>query len=333
MRAAEARLEALRAEHYAAGDALHDKQGAFYAANAEVTRLEQQLSFARESETRIGQQVAQLTETIAAITGQESALADERATAEAARESARGRPRGSAEGGAGRAGGVACARVGRAGCRGGARGAPAVHRRIRTGTARRRDAPRQRGARTVRSRRAQVASRTGARGHRRPGHRFHPRARGAVRAGERRPRGQAGSARHAPEDRRDRCRFASAKPPTRGSATAKRSATSRRASRRSRRCRPRSVTARTSTAGSPIIGLERRPPPLADARHRGGMGRRARSDPARAVVGARARSSRRSDRLGRRRRAAAAAHRGLYASAGAPCAALRKATRCSRRCG
>ena len=60
MRAAEARLEALRTEHYAAGDALHDKQGAFYAANAEVTRLEQQLSFARESETRIAQQVAQL---------------------------------------------------------------------------------------------------------------------------------------------------------------------------------------------------------------------------------------------------------------------------------
>ena len=88
IRAAEARVEALRAEHYTAGDALHDKQGGFYAANAEVTRLEQQLSFARESETRIGQQVAQLTETIAAISSQESALADERATAEAARESA-----------------------------------------------------------------------------------------------------------------------------------------------------------------------------------------------------------------------------------------------------
>ena len=48
VRAAEARLEALRADHYAAGDALHEKQGAFYAANAEVTRLEQQLAFARE---------------------------------------------------------------------------------------------------------------------------------------------------------------------------------------------------------------------------------------------------------------------------------------------
>src|SRR5258708_2857755 len=46
VRAAESRLEALRTSHYAAGDALHEKQGAFYAANAEVTRLEQQLDFA-----------------------------------------------------------------------------------------------------------------------------------------------------------------------------------------------------------------------------------------------------------------------------------------------
>ena len=75
MRAAEARLEALRADHYAAGDALHERQGAFYAANAEVTRLEQQLAFARESETRITQQVAQLTEQIGALAGQEAALA------------------------------------------------------------------------------------------------------------------------------------------------------------------------------------------------------------------------------------------------------------------
>ena len=49
LRAAEAKQEALRAEHYAAGDALHERQGAFYEANAEVTRLEQQLAFARDS--------------------------------------------------------------------------------------------------------------------------------------------------------------------------------------------------------------------------------------------------------------------------------------------
>ncbi len=69
VRAAEAQQEALRAEHYAAGDALHERQAAFYAANAEVTRLEQQLAFARESETRITQQVAQLTEQIGALAG------------------------------------------------------------------------------------------------------------------------------------------------------------------------------------------------------------------------------------------------------------------------
>ncbi|MFO1396561.1 MAG: chromosome segregation protein SMC [Burkholderiales bacterium] len=88
LRATEARLESLRSEHYAANDQLHERQGAFYAANSEVSRLEQQLSFARESETRLTQQVAQLTEALGAIAGQESALADDRATAEAALEAA-----------------------------------------------------------------------------------------------------------------------------------------------------------------------------------------------------------------------------------------------------
>ena len=74
----EAKLETLRADHYAAGDALHERQGAFYEANAEVTRLEQQLAFARESETRITQQVAQITEQIGALAGQESALLADR---------------------------------------------------------------------------------------------------------------------------------------------------------------------------------------------------------------------------------------------------------------
>jgi chromosome segregation protein len=88
VRAAEARLEALRADHYAAGDALHEKQGGYYAANAEVTRLEQQLAFARESETRLSQQVAELTEQIGALAGQETALAVDRAAADAALDAA-----------------------------------------------------------------------------------------------------------------------------------------------------------------------------------------------------------------------------------------------------
>ncbi|HEX6138529.1 MAG TPA: chromosome segregation protein SMC [Casimicrobiaceae bacterium] len=88
VRQAEARLVALRDQHFAAGDALHDRQGAFYAANAEVTRLEQQLAFARESETRLSEQVAQLTEAIGALGGQQAALDTEQAAAEQALEEA-----------------------------------------------------------------------------------------------------------------------------------------------------------------------------------------------------------------------------------------------------
>jgi len=88
LRATESKLEALRASHYTAGDTLHEKQGAFYAANAEVTRLEQQLTFVRESESRLTQQVAQLTEALGAIAGQEAALAADRGTAERELEAA-----------------------------------------------------------------------------------------------------------------------------------------------------------------------------------------------------------------------------------------------------
>jgi chromosome segregation protein len=84
VRSAEARLEALRSEHYAGGDALHEKQGAYYAANAEVTRLEQQLAFARESESRLTQQVAQLNEAIGALAGQQAALTGDRSAADVA---------------------------------------------------------------------------------------------------------------------------------------------------------------------------------------------------------------------------------------------------------
>jgi len=84
VRQAEARLVQLRDRHFAAGDALHERQGAFYAANAEVTRLEQQLAFARENETRITDQLAQLTEAIGALGAQQAGLDDEQANAERA---------------------------------------------------------------------------------------------------------------------------------------------------------------------------------------------------------------------------------------------------------
>ena len=84
VRAAESKQEALRSEHYAAGDALHEKQGGFYAANAEVTRLEQQLAFARESENRLSLQAAVLTEQLDALRRQETVLATDRVAAEQA---------------------------------------------------------------------------------------------------------------------------------------------------------------------------------------------------------------------------------------------------------
>ncbi|HEX8010006.1 MAG TPA: chromosome segregation protein SMC [Casimicrobiaceae bacterium] len=74
LRAAENRVETLRAAQYRASDEMHEKQGAFYAANAEVTRLEQQLQFARESEGRIAQQVAQIGELRSGLRAQLSAL-------------------------------------------------------------------------------------------------------------------------------------------------------------------------------------------------------------------------------------------------------------------
>jgi chromosome segregation protein len=74
LRAAENRVEALRAEQYRIGDALHEKQGAFYAANAEVTRLEQQLQYARESEGRIARELSQVGEATGALTAQLATL-------------------------------------------------------------------------------------------------------------------------------------------------------------------------------------------------------------------------------------------------------------------
>jgi chromosome segregation protein len=77
LRAAENRVETLRADQYKAGDELHEKQGAFYAANAEVTRLEQQLQFARESDSRISRELAQVKEASDALAQQHVALQSE----------------------------------------------------------------------------------------------------------------------------------------------------------------------------------------------------------------------------------------------------------------
>jgi len=60
LREAEKRLEELRSEHYKAGDALHACQGALYEANAEVARLEQQISHVRDNRARIEHHIATL---------------------------------------------------------------------------------------------------------------------------------------------------------------------------------------------------------------------------------------------------------------------------------
>jgi chromosome segregation protein len=194
VRGAEAKLEALRTDHYAAGDALHERQGAFYAANAEVSRLEQQLQFARENESRITQQVAQLTEAIGALTAQEQALRDEARAADEALDRAlvlggllaRRAGRAARGGGGGRRG---RARPGRSAAADRADGAGAARHRDPAGR-RRAHADVAHGPARAPCRRARLAraaaERSGARGG------------GAARAGNRGARKQRSRARRAP---------------------------------------------------------------------------------------------------------------------------------------
>ena len=62
LRQAESQLEQSREAHYAASDALHEAQGDIYAANAEVSRLEQNLQHQRESRQHLAAQSATLHE-------------------------------------------------------------------------------------------------------------------------------------------------------------------------------------------------------------------------------------------------------------------------------
>jgi chromosome segregation protein len=57
LREVESKLEGSRTEHFALSDALHAKQGDLYASNAEVARLEQQISFLAEQRNRLAQQI------------------------------------------------------------------------------------------------------------------------------------------------------------------------------------------------------------------------------------------------------------------------------------
>ncbi len=60
LRDTEKRLEDLRAQHYRGSDAVHSAQGAFYEANAETARLEQELSHLRDNRQRVERDLTEL---------------------------------------------------------------------------------------------------------------------------------------------------------------------------------------------------------------------------------------------------------------------------------
>jgi chromosome segregation protein len=60
LRDAEKRLEEMRAQHFQASDAVHAAQGAFYEANAETARLEQEIAHVRENRARVERELAEL---------------------------------------------------------------------------------------------------------------------------------------------------------------------------------------------------------------------------------------------------------------------------------
>ncbi|MDR1529811.1 MAG: chromosome segregation protein SMC [Burkholderiales bacterium] len=78
----ETQIEQLREKHYAANDTLHDRQGAFYAASTEVSRLQQQLEFAHSTEKRMVQQVEQINAQIVAFERQAAQIVEEEKTLE-----------------------------------------------------------------------------------------------------------------------------------------------------------------------------------------------------------------------------------------------------------
>jgi chromosome segregation protein len=59
-RAAEKRLEEVRVQHFRGSDSVHAAQGAFYEANAETARLEQELAHLRENRHRVERELADL---------------------------------------------------------------------------------------------------------------------------------------------------------------------------------------------------------------------------------------------------------------------------------
>jgi chromosome segregation protein len=70
LRDAEKRLEDMRTQHFQSSNAVHAAQGAFYEANAETSRLEQEIAHVRENRARIERELAELNAEIERDRGQ-----------------------------------------------------------------------------------------------------------------------------------------------------------------------------------------------------------------------------------------------------------------------
>ncbi len=91
MRREEAGLTALRQAHYEASDAVHAAQGALYAANAEVSRLEAEIRFVVDGARRLQTQESQLLERLERARAERDESTDATAEAELAQEEAAAR--------------------------------------------------------------------------------------------------------------------------------------------------------------------------------------------------------------------------------------------------
>ncbi|MCL2345294.1 MAG: chromosome segregation protein SMC [Desulfobulbus sp.] len=91
LRDTEARAEATREAHFAAGDALHQAQSEMYAANAEVARLEAEIRHRRESRSQLEARLVQLEDELKQWTETAERLAEERQKWEEAQEITRQR--------------------------------------------------------------------------------------------------------------------------------------------------------------------------------------------------------------------------------------------------
>ncbi|MFN9775496.1 MAG: chromosome segregation SMC family protein, partial [Burkholderiales bacterium] len=75
-RSVEAELEHTRAAHYDSSDAVHRAQGAYYEANGEVTRLENQIRFVADSQAQLRERLAGLQAQVEAARERDAAAAD-----------------------------------------------------------------------------------------------------------------------------------------------------------------------------------------------------------------------------------------------------------------